>query len=362
MRAVHAQHAGGLTLPLAVAALLGALSLAWRSDCLCSPTAFYHNCWIRRFPGLLLDLQESQRRGARVLRRYWESTAQQCGRTCCLLRNVSCNLAVFYYETTHSTNNCLHVHCPTLESCIIRNKNNVILYNITIGVDPDLLVFERMSFKDLNPRSSFPKWERQNSSKTAECEKCQHAQLTSMTLSLQTSPLSPTGETDRSLNHDGSGTVQKMRLTTDSWQPSVPHSHVIEQTLVSSEGTKWTTSSVNPVPFSTLTSSDNKSLSQMPNLAHLNSSKQHLNETKGYSGRNQSTDSEHGGHKPVWIGASGKWLLPVVLCCSITFVCCCGLLLAVGHRRKRTGHYRPVKKVELGPRKFIKYSIIKGRL
>ncbi|XP_069084278.1 MANSC domain-containing protein 4 isoform X2 [Pleurodeles waltl] len=317
MRAVHAQHAGGLTLPLAVAALLGALSLAWRSDCLCSPTAFYHNCWIRRFPGLLLDLQESQRRGARVLRRYWESTAQQCGRTCCLLRN---------------------------------------------GVDPDLLVFERMSFKDLNPRSSFPKWERQNSSKTAECEKCQHAQLTSMTLSLQTSPLSPTGETDRSLNHDGSGTVQKMRLTTDSWQPSVPHSHVIEQTLVSSEGTKWTTSSVNPVPFSTLTSSDNKSLSQMPNLAHLNSSKQHLNETKGYSGRNQSTDSEHGGHKPVWIGASGKWLLPVVLCCSITFVCCCGLLLAVGHRRKRTGHYRPVKKVELGPRKFIKYSIIKGRL
>ncbi|XP_069484620.1 MANSC domain-containing protein 4 [Ambystoma mexicanum] len=357
------QHvAADMFLTVAVAALLGTLGMVWRSDCLCSPTAYYQNCWIRRFPGLLVDMQESQRRGAQVLRLYWESTAQRCSRACCLLRNVSCNLAVFYYETTHSSNNCLHVYCPTLESCIIRNRNNVILYNITVGADPDLLVFEKTTFKDLNPRSSFPKMERQNTSKTPEPERCQSTKLTSMTLSSQASPHSQTMETAMSRNRDGSDAVQKSLLTTASWQKSPSEDRSIQQTILASESTDWTNISDNPVLFSTFTSIDNKSLSHMPHLAHLNSSKQHLNETKGYSGRNQSADGDHGGQEPLWVGAAGKWLVPVALCSSLSLICCCCLFLAVGHRRKRTGHYRPVRKVDRVSGQTIKYTFVNDSL
>lgn len=46
---------------------------------------------------------------------------------------VSCNLAAFQYETTPENQNCFHLHCPTLESCILTHRGNVVLYNITKG-------------------------------------------------------------------------------------------------------------------------------------------------------------------------------------------------------------------------------------
>lgn len=79
-----------MALLLAVAQVLLLLALAGQSQCLCSSTAFYRNCWIRRFPGLLVDLRESQRRGAQLLKGYAEISPQQCSRTCCLLRNGEC--------------------------------------------------------------------------------------------------------------------------------------------------------------------------------------------------------------------------------------------------------------------------------
>lgn len=46
---------------------------------------------------------------------------------------VSCNLAIFHYDTTQEILNCFHLHCPTLGSCILSHRDNVVLYNITKG-------------------------------------------------------------------------------------------------------------------------------------------------------------------------------------------------------------------------------------
>ncbi|KAL1248116.1 hypothetical protein QQF64_023492 [Cirrhinus molitorella] len=121
--------------------LLWILALICSSDSSCSPTSYYKSCWIRRYPGLYVDIEESQRRGAHILKLYQEESALKCSRACCLTRNFSCNLAVFHFNTTQDSVNCFHLQCPTLDSCIPHHRGNVILYNVTKGVDPDLLVF-----------------------------------------------------------------------------------------------------------------------------------------------------------------------------------------------------------------------------
>ncbi|XP_052453228.1 mucin-5AC-like [Carassius gibelio] len=121
--------------------LLWILGLICSSDSSCSPTSYYKSCWIRRYPGLYVDIEESQRRGAHILKLYQEESAVKCSRACCLTRNFSCNLAVYHFNTTQDSVNCFHLQCPNLESCIPHHRGNVILYNVTKGVDPDLLVF-----------------------------------------------------------------------------------------------------------------------------------------------------------------------------------------------------------------------------
>uniref|UniRef100_A0A3Q4HM71 Seven cysteines N-terminal domain-containing protein n=1 Tax=Neolamprologus brichardi TaxID=32507 RepID=A0A3Q4HM71_NEOBR len=56
-------------------------------------------------------------------------TALKCSRTCCLTRNFSCNLAIFHYDTTQEILNCFHLHCPTLESCILSHRDNVLCFS-----------------------------------------------------------------------------------------------------------------------------------------------------------------------------------------------------------------------------------------
>ncbi|NXP27985.1 MANS4 protein, partial [Scytalopus superciliaris] len=350
-----------MVLLVAVEVLL-VLGLAVESDSLCSPTAFYKNCWIRRFPGLLIDLQESQRRGAQVLKVYAEVSPQQCSRTCCLLRNVSCSLAVFYHGAIHENKNCLHMSCPALESCILKAGINVILYNITAGIDPDLLIFEKWTSKEPNtPTPPSPsEHERHNSTKTTEWERCQHHNTTSGSPLLQ-APASTTshGLTANTYTSSTSLTVQKNEVTTYPRAETFPTGdHFAKRTSTTSISTRSTTSSDKKTEHSALISKPAERVSHMP-TPRLNSSKHHLNETKGYSGRNSTSDNE----AAAWEAAAlGVWLIPVVLCSSLLCLCCCTAALTTGRCSNRRGQYKPIRRRTKMSRQFRKYTTVKSNL
>ncbi|NXA71280.1 MANS4 protein, partial [Mohoua ochrocephala] len=346
-----------MALLVAVAEVLLLLGLAGESQCLCSPTAFYKNCWIRRFPGLLLDLRESQRRGARLLKGYAEISAQQCSRACCLLRNVSCNLAVFYRGAIHENRNCLHMSCPALESCILKAGVDVILYNITAGIDPDLLIFEKLKSQEPNAHSSASKPKRQHSTKTPEWGRCQHHNAT-----MSGSPLlrAPSAATSRGLpanTHTPSWSLTAQRTEGAAYsraETSPAGDHFAKRTSsrsVTSSDKKTAHSAPSPRPAEVL--------SHVATPPRLNSSKQHLNETKGYSGRNSTSDNE----AAAWEAAAlGVWLIPVVLCSSLLCLCCCTVALTAGRCSYRRGHYKPVRTRTAMSRQLIKYAPVKGNL
>ncbi|KAM6137450.1 MANSC domain-containing protein 4 [Pterocles gutturalis] len=349
-----------MVLLVAIAEVLLVLGLAVESNSLCSPTAFYKNCWIRRFPGLLIDLQESQKRGAQVLKIYAEVSPQQCSRTCCLLRNVSCNLAVFYHGAINENMNCLHISCPALESCILKARINVILYNITTGIDPDLLIFKKMTSKEPNTHSSPSKHERQNSTKATAWERCQHHNATSSSLLLQaSSSTSSHGLTANTYTSSTMLTVQKTEVSTYYRAETFPtDDNFAKRTSTTSISTRSITSSDKTV-HSALISKSAEGLSHMPIPPHLNSSKQHLNETKGYSGRNYTSDDE----EPAWeTAALGVWLIPVVLCSSLIFLCCCTVAFTAGRCSSKRGQYQPIRRRRTMSRQFIKYTSVKGNL
>ncbi|XP_051626738.1 MANSC domain-containing protein 4 [Manacus candei] len=350
-----------MVLLVAVAEVLLVLGLAVESHSLCSPTTFYKNCWIRRFPGCLIDLQESQRRGARMLKVYAEVSPQQCSRTCCLLKNVSCNLAVFYHGAIHENRNCLHMSCPALESCILKAGINVILYNITTGIDPDLLIFEKLTSKEPNIHSSRSEYERQNSTKTTEGGRCQHHNATSSSPLLQ-APASTTshGLTLNTYTSSTSLMVQKNEVTTYSRAETFPtDDQFAKRTSTTSVSTRQATSSEEKTENSSLTSRSAKGVSHMPTPPRLNSSKQHLNETKGYSGRNSTSENE----APAWeVSALGVWLIPVVLCSSLLCLCCCTVALTTGRCSSRRGQYKPIRRRTKMSRQFIKYTTVKSNL
>ncbi|XP_069758399.1 uncharacterized protein [Narcine bancroftii] len=113
-----------------------------RSSPRCSPTVFYRNCWLRHFPGVLIDLPLSMSRGAHLVNYYHAKTARHCSRTCCQLENATCNTAVFSFAESQDGSNCFHLNCPSPDSCIMRRMIDFTLFNVTRGEDPDLLVFE----------------------------------------------------------------------------------------------------------------------------------------------------------------------------------------------------------------------------
>ncbi|NXO83567.1 MANS4 protein, partial [Sitta europaea] len=342
-----------MALPAAVAPLLLLLALAGHSQRLCSPTAFYKGCWMRRLPGLLVDLRASQRSGARLLRGYAESSPQQCSRTCCLLSNVSCNVAVFYHGAIHENRNCLHLSCPALGSCILKAGVDVILYNITTGIDPDLLIFEKLKSQEPNSHSSASKSERQLSTKPPEWGRCQHHNATRPAL-----PRAPGNATSHGLpanTHTPSWSLAAQ--TTEGSAYSRAEASPADTAVAKGTSSRWITSSEKSA-HSALSPKPTGALSHVPTPPRLNSSKQH-NETKGYSGRNSTSDNE----AAAWEAAAlGVWLIPVVLCSSLLCLCCCTAVLTAGRCSCRRGHYKPVRTRTAVSRQLIKYAPVRGNL
>ncbi|NXP86368.1 MANS4 protein, partial [Passerina amoena] len=344
-------------LAAAPALLLLLLGLPGHSRRLCSPTAFYKNCWIRRFPGLLLDLRESRRRGAQLLQGYAETSPQQCSRSCCLLRNVSCNLAVFYHGAIHENRNCLHMSCPALESCILKAGVDVILYNITTGIDPDLLIFEKLKSQEANAYSSASKSERQHSTKTPEGGRCQHHNATTSGSPLLRAPPAPMnhGLPANTPSPSWSLTVQRTEGTAYSRADTSPAAVAFAKRTSS----RSVITSSDKVAHSALSPKPAQMLSHVPTPPRLNSSKQHLNETKGYSGRNSTSDNE----AAAWEAAAlGVWLIPVVLCCSLLCLCCCTVALTAGRCSCRRGHYKPVRTRTTMSGQLMKHAPGRGNL
>ncbi|XP_010745409.3 MANSC domain-containing protein 4 [Larimichthys crocea] len=398
--------------------LLTVLSLVCHTESRCSPTSYYKNCWIRRFPGIFIDIEESQRRGAQLLKYYQEDTALKCSRTCCLTRNFSCNLAIFHYDTTQE--NCFHLHCPTLESCILSHRSNVVLYNITKGVDPDLLVFGKYFTSNVRV---LPHHYRGNASDPLPSDKRQfiHPPQPAV-LPLTSAPtVKPPTTASRALTTTTTTTTASLTSTQQSTsQPStVPTTTVAlsstpetplasenhAQTITPTTFTTFLTPSLTTPPSSTTaaafrtynptntpalsTTTEQPSTSNAyyptttfslpatspptPTTAltgNLESSKQNLNDTKVNLGRNHTAGSEgqgisagdtYGELGPGWHVAAHTLLVAVAICVTVLLSCCCSILLVVSWRgqRKRMGRYRTSWRGKRGSMRLIKYVLVR---
>ncbi|ERE66152.1 MANSC domain-containing protein 4 [Cricetulus griseus] len=327
--------------------LLGlGLGLACTVHGLCSPSVFYRDCWIRRFPGMLLNLEESQKLGAQFLKYYSENTGHKCSRSCCLRKDVSCNVAVFFHDPIHDNVNCLHVHCPTLESCILEPGTSAILYNITAGIDPDLLVFEHSAPTYLNTRSSSEWWDRLRILKALKAgNEGLHTDGTKHTL--------PSTETAVSTTHQDLGTnagishSRKSPTDLEIRSISVNASTATKVNTVS-PSTDFTRSPDNMTISPFFGPTDTK-VSQVPSQSRLNISKQLLNKTKASQGGNHTSEkgSQGGNHtsekeapQDGALVTAGSWLASVTLGAAIVCLCCCVVIGASRCFGEQQGWYR----------------------
>ncbi|XP_044050338.1 MANSC domain-containing protein 4-like [Siniperca chuatsi] len=395
--------------------LLTVLSLVCHTESRCSPTSYYKNCWIRRFPGIFIDIEESQRRGAQLLKYYQEESALKCSRTCCLTRNFSCNLAIFHYDTTQENVNCFHLHCPTLESCILSHRGNVVLYNVTKGVDPDLLVFGK--YFTSNVRVLPHHYSRSNASEPLPSDKRQFIHppppaalpLTSAptvkpptTASRVLTTTTTTTTTLQSTSQPSTVPTATAALSSTPMTPLVSGNHAQTTQTTSdtslapsftsppSSTTATTLSPYNPrttAAFSTTSAQPSTSathhhtttssqLATSPStstalMGNIESSKQYPNDTNGGLGRNHTAGSEGDqgvsgedtieGLGPGWHVAAHTLLVAVAICITVLLSCCCSILLVVSWRgqRKRMGHYRTSWRGKRGSMRLIKYVLVR---
>ncbi|XP_073400340.1 MANSC domain-containing protein 4 [Dendrobates tinctorius] len=324
--------------------LLSLLDVPWicsLPSALCPHTAFYHGCWIRRFPGLVLSFSGSEQRGARLLLRRPEPSAQKCSHKCC--HQDSCNVAVFYSETSAESGDCHLVHCPEPESCLLQLRERSVLYTVTAGVDPDLLVFDQLRQIDLNPRSSL-KWERLNISR--EPPTLGHSKEPQ---SLPTSPHDEPPATQPPPPQPPSPADSPLRSLAPTYSPPITAQ---DTTPVFPQGARLPDKEAPP-------SSPPLDRPELQSPAHLDSSKQHVNETKGHGGRNQTYDGETEDPADTW---ANLWPLPTMIGSTVTLLCCCSGVLAFGCcRRRQRGRYRPWRAPMTGTRTLITCTLLKEK-
>ncbi|KAM9854816.1 uncharacterized protein mansc4 [Aulostomus maculatus] len=365
--------------------LLSVLSLVSHTESRCSPTSYYKNCWIRRFPGIFIDIEESQRRGAQILKYYQEESALKCSRTCCLTRNFSCNLAIFHYDTTQD--NCFHLHCASLESCILSHRSNAVLYNITKGVDPDLLVFGK--YFTSNVRVLPFHYSRLNASEQLPADKRQfiHPPPPAALPLTPTTTMKSSTTASRWLTTTAAPQTPGQPATASAWSssPTAPpavlgsHEQPTRLTPITSPTPSFTTppaststTSTQTPPASSLEATTTKSstFSQSTSLTASTStglqepsSKQYPSATKGTLGANHSAGSEDTlvGLRPGWHVAADTLLVAVVPCITVLLSCCCSILLVLSCRghRKRMGRYRTSWRGKRGSMRLMKYALVR---
>ncbi|XP_004630386.1 MANSC domain-containing protein 4 [Octodon degus] len=314
----------------AAAAALLLLGAGCAAAALCSPTVFYRDCWIRRFPGLLVDLEESQKLGAQFLKYYSESTGQKCSRSCCLRKDVSCNLAVFFHDPIHDNVNCLHVHCPTLESCILEPGTSAILYNITYGIDPDLLVFGQSPPIYPSSHSSSDRWDRLRILKAMNLyDMQQDTKINHVLPSIEA--LSSTTPQDLVVHRNNTSSLRE--LTTDLGASFIYlNDSITTKANMVLPNANFINTLLNKTISPFFVPIDTK-LPHMQVPLQLNRSKELLNKTKEYNSRNYTSENDESSD-----GASGTtkiWLASVALCTSVIFLFCCILCCS-----KQAGQYK----------------------
>ncbi|XP_068168752.1 MANSC domain-containing protein 4-like [Antennarius striatus] len=358
--------------------LLTVLGLVCRGEARCSPNSYYKNCWIRRFPGVFIDIGESQRRGAQLLKFYQEETALECSRTCCLTRNFSCNLAVFHYDTTQE--NCLHLHCPTLESCVLSHRGNVVLYNITEGVDPDLLVFGKFFTSTLRVLPHHYSWT--NASEPLPSDKRHFIHppppvappLTSAPVVKLPTPTLP-GTTQPPPGPPSSPTPPPSTTPTaapTSPPPSPPPSSIATTPIPRTVAVSTTAAP----PSSPPTHRHSNAVSQLAtsppiSTTGVTATSQFINETGASEGGNHTSGS-HGGQAPSggappgeagpgWHAAAGTLVVAAGVCVTVLLSCCCSVLLVArwGGQGRRAGRYRTSWRGKGGSMRLIKYVLVR---
>ncbi|XP_018431956.1 PREDICTED: MANSC domain-containing protein 4 [Nanorana parkeri] len=351
-----------------VFSLLDFLPVLCMSSALCPHTAFYHDCWIRRFPGLFLSFSVSEQRGARVLQRHPEPSAHLCSRKCC--DQESCNVAVFYAEVSVGTINCHLVHCPHPDSCLVQVHERSILFTVTAGVDPDLLVFEKLGHVDFNLRSSL-KWNRVNISQTHSSSaptspqvhptEERHTNQASSSPYIVSTPSPADSSPEESPTQPPSPADSPLRSFPPTLYPPQTPSHLVSESAryspsgdrshVGGElGTKDFLPSSPPL---------GKPMTDVESPAHLDSSKQHLNETKGHVGRNHSSDAEGEDTGDL---STNLWALPVLIGSAVTLLCCCSGILALGCcRMRRRGRYKPGRARSTARGTLIRWTLLKDK-
>ncbi|XP_018110365.1 MANSC domain-containing protein 4 isoform X2 [Xenopus laevis] len=346
-----------------------------RSNSLCPQTSFYHDCWIRRFPGLFLNLPVSEQRGAQLLQTEMEPSAQHCSRKCC--DQAPCNLAVSFLDISQGRVSCHLVHCPHPESCILHQKDSAVLYTVTAGIDPDLLVFEKLGQIDLNPRSSM-KLHRLNTSgavvppvplpqsflsskdpQPAQQSSAPPKSPTESSLPLPTSSHHsiPTSS-HRSLPHPP-GPGDSIRSFPPTKSPLFTTPCISETTSVSQSKTSSLAETSHSEDPLTSRAPVGQPIPNPHSPAHLDSNKQHVNDTKGHSGKNQSSDAEVEDASGSWLGL---WLFPGLVGSSVALLCCCSGIMMLGCcRRRKRGRYRPGQVADDRRGSLIRFALLKEK-